>query len=311
MPLTLPAAGDAGLFYAAQTMRQLRQHCVSHRVDPKREDAILLLDALRAADGSTDGGRHTVPTVNRTSFLYAWQTATLGTNGDTAGRDSDLGVLRACQLFAEDYPRFYRQLILDALGRECAEECTSHADDADPREIALRHGEHRGFYALPADPQRLGFLRQWLTQAERDTLSVQDQLVAFLIRSFRVTPGLMWDELAMAALRHSRVWTQARHIVQLAWHLNDRTMSDGQVRDLSELSQRRILSHFAQLWEVEGGELDMAAMDRGIEAAGLAPAGRAFYLLARYNPTAVNLAIGPEDDHLATELGGTVSAPLV
>jgi hypothetical protein len=278
-----------------QEMRRLRSYCIGNRVDPKREDALLLLDALLSA--GPPGGRagSTVPVVHRTSFLYAWQIAALGSIGATTGRGSDLGVLRACQLFAQDYPRFHRQLILGAIVRECAEACglrTDRMNETDLRVAAVAHGEHRGFYALPADPLRLGFLTAWLTRAELDELSPDDQLVTFLVRSFRVTPGMMWDEIAMDALRGSKVWDDARHLVRMAWHLNDRVTGSAPDRSLSGLSQQRILSHFARHWDTEQDELGMAAMDRGIDPSGVAAVGRAFYVLARYNPDAVNLVIG-------------------
>lgn len=282
----------------AQEMRRLRSYCIGNRVDPKREDALLLLDALLSAGRPEARAGFTIPVVNRTSFLYAWQTAALGSIGDTTGRGSDLGVLRACQLFAQDYPRFHRRLILGAIARECAEECgprTERTDGADLPDAAVAHGEHRGFYALPADPPRLGFLADWLTRVELDKLSPKDQLVTFLVRSFRVTPGMMWDEIAMDALRDSKVWNDARHLVRMAWHLNDRVTGSAQDRSLSGLSQDRILGHFARQWDTERDELDRAAMDRGIDPSGVAAVGRAFYLLARYNPDAVNLAIGDAD----------------
>jgi len=37
----------------------------------------------------------------------------------------------------------------------------------------------------------------------------------------------------------------------------------------------------------------MAAMDRGVDPGGLVAAARAFYLLARYNPSATSLTVAP------------------
>jgi hypothetical protein len=64
---------------------------------------------------------------------------------------------------------------------------------------------------------------------------------------------------------------------------------DGHVNDLSP---EKILDLFARRWGVDRAELELAAMDRGVESLdSLTMAGRAFYLLARYNPEVVDLRV--------------------
>lgn len=290
----LDAAGrEAGI--DAETVRRVREYCVTHRLDPKRDDALLLLDALHRASRGEHSTPPAVPAVNRTSFLYLWQTAASGLDIGDSPHHGHLGALRACQLFADEYPRFHRQVVLRALAAACAEECgpiPPAADDAALADIALRHGEHRGLYRLPADPVRLGFLAQWLTGTERDTLTPNEQLITFLVRSFRVNPGLTWEELSIQRLRDQPCWKDARHIVQLAWEVNDRVFTEHQERHVNDLSAEKILGLIAQRWGVTRADLELAAMDRGLESSdSVTMAARAFHLLARYNPDLVQLEI--------------------
>ncbi|WIX91741.1 TfuA domain-containing protein [Amycolatopsis sp. DG1A-15b] len=291
---SLVAAGkEAGI--DAEAVRHIREYCVTHRLDPKRDDALLLLDALHRASRGEHSPPPDVPAVNRTSFLYLWQTAASGLGIGDSPHHGHLGALRACQLFAAEYPRFHREVVLRALATACAEECgpiPPAAGDPTPAHIALRHGEHRGLYRLPADPARLGFLAQWLTGTERDTLAPTEQLITFLVRSFRVNPGLTWEELSIQQLQDQPGWKDARQIVQLAWEVNDRVFTEHQERHVNDLSSEKILDLFAQRWEVARADLELAAMDRGLESLdSLTMAARAFYLLARYNPQLVHLEI--------------------
>ncbi|MFE3170322.1 TfuA-like protein [Amycolatopsis sp. NPDC059090] len=283
----LAAAGrEAGI--DPKLAREIGRYCVAHRLDPKRSDAILLVDALRRERPT----RLDPPAVNRTSFLYLWQTAALGLEIGDSPHQGDLGALRACQLFAADYPEFHRKVIFRALAAKCAGECGTEPGD-DDAEVALRHGEHRGLYRLPAEPERLGFLAaQWLTPAEQETLAPAERLRTFLVRSFRVNPGLTWEELPLRELREKPSWEDARRLVRLAWEVNDRVFAEGQDRDVNDLAHEKILDLFAGRWGVARAELELAAMDRGLESLdSLVMAGRAFYLLARYNPDLVRLAV--------------------
>ncbi|MYW90056.1 hypothetical protein G3I59_05330 [Amycolatopsis rubida] len=285
----LAAAGrEAGI--EPKLVREIGQYCVAHRLDPKRTDAILLLDALRRERQAPLDP----PAVNRTSFLYLWQTAALGLEIGDSPHQGDLGALRACQLFAADYPEFHRKVIFRALAAKCVEKCGT-APSVDDAETAVRHGEHQGVYRLPADPARLEFLAQWLTADERETLPPAERLRTFLVRSFRVNPGLTWEELPLRHLREKPSWQQARDLVRVAWEVNDRVFAEGEERDVNDLSSEKILDLFAQRWEVAREELELAAMDRGLESLdSLVMAARAFYLLARYNPDLVRLTVEAE-----------------
>ncbi|WP_116200012.1 TfuA-like protein [Amycolatopsis circi] len=297
----LAAAGrEAGI--DPKLAREIGQYCVAHRLDPKRSDAILLLDALRHERPTPLDP----PTVNRTSFLYLWQTAALGLEIGDSPHQGHLGALRACQLFAADYPEFHRTVIFRALAAKCVEECGTEPaiEDAAVAQIALQHGEHRGLYRLPADPERLRSLAaQWLTSAEQDILTPSEGLLVFLVRSFRVSPGLTWEELPLRQLREKPLWEDARRLVQLAWEVNDRVFGEGQERDVNDLSHEKILDLFAERWGVVRAELELAALDRGLESLdSLVMAGRAFYLLARYNPDLVRLTVEAADAPAASRL---------
>jgi hypothetical protein len=211
----LVAAGrEAGV--EEGTARELRRYCQAHRLDPKREDALELLETLRRASRGELSGPPEVPPLNRTSFLYLWQLAAAGLGYGDSPHLGDLGALRACQLFADEYPQLHRELVFDALAAECAAECGTDPAVADAREAALRHGEHRGCYRLPADPDRLGFLAQWLTETERATLPPSEQLAVFLVRSFRVNPGLTWEARSVEQVRERSSWPAARRVVSSA-----------------------------------------------------------------------------------------------
>ena len=61
---------------------------------------------------------------------------------------------------------------------------------------------------------------------------------------------------------------------------------------MNDLSSERILDLIAERWRVARADLELAAMDRGLESLdSLTMAARAFYLLARYNPDLVHLEI--------------------
>ncbi|MFD0585034.1 hypothetical protein [Dactylosporangium darangshiense] len=232
--------------------------------------------------------------MNRTSFLYAWQLAARGVGlGEDTARTSELGLLRACQLFADDYPAHHRRIALQALADECASECGEQKPSGtDPQERALRHGEHRGLYRLPANGSRLAFLDQWLKTAQTE-LSPCEQLTIFLVRAFRTAPGLPWDEPALGLLQEPSTRTAAQRFVRLAWQANDRALKDRPGVDLYSISKTRILDLLAERWDVPPDELELAALDRNFTSVEEAvTAARPFYLFARFNRTAARLRMG-------------------
>jgi len=281
------AAQEAGLDQGS--VETLRHHCETHRLDPKRTDALLLLDALRQASQSPPAAPPAIPALNRTSFLYLWETAAAGLEIGDSPHHGHLAALRACQLFADSYPAFHRATVLDTLAAACAEECGT--DPTVPAtETALRHGEHRGLYRRSAP---LEFLAHWLTPAELATLPRDEQITRFLVRSFRVNPGVTWEARSMQQLRTQPCWPAAQQIVKLAWTVNDQVFAANAERDVNDLSPDKILALYAARWGVARADLEAAVLDRGLESLdGLAMAGRAFYLLASYNPDRVALDLG-------------------
>jgi len=102
-----------------------------------------------------------------TVFLHRWRlrARSIDTGDD---RVPEMSVLRMCQLFAADYPAFYRDLDFGHLARECADICGVH-QAAGPLDVALAHARHRN--VIPdirsVGPEDLGFLDMWLTRTER------------------------------------------------------------------------------------------------------------------------------------------------
>ncbi|MET8826308.1 TfuA-like protein [Streptomyces sp. NPDC004610] len=274
----LPEAGaEAGL--DPSVAGALQRYCAAHRRDPKREDALLLIDHLRTG-GPSDGRNPRQPPgrVHRTAHLYAWQLA-----ARAASPESPLALLRACRLFADDYPQRHRELVLRALAAHCDRECGQEARGGSDAERALRHGAHHGLYRLPADPGRLGFLPLWLTAAEA-TLPVTEQLLTALVRSCRHTLRLPWDEDALALLEVPSVRDVALRFVRLAREVNDRALSGRRDKGVDALPRRLILDLLAQRWRTPHDDLELAALDRGFPSLDSAvTATRPFYLLARYN----------------------------
>ncbi|MEV7283141.1 TfuA-like protein [Streptomyces sp. NPDC093252] len=271
----LPEAGaEAGLDPSATGA--LQRYCLAHRRDPKREDALLLIDHLRTGGGPTSPapGR-----VHRTAHLYAWQLA-----AQAVSHESPLALLRACRLFADDYPRRHRAAVLRTLAAHCDRECGRDATGATDAERALRHGAHHGLYRLPADPARLGFLPLWLTAAEA-ALPVTEQLLTALVRSCRHTLRLPWDEEALTLLDEPSVRDPALRFVRLAREVNDRALSGRRgPGGVEAIPRRRILDLLAERWHTPHDDLGLAALDRGFPSLDSAvTATRPLYLFARYN----------------------------
>ncbi|MFF7987866.1 TfuA-like protein [Streptomyces sp. NPDC007901] len=286
----LPEAGaEAGLDAAA--VQELRRYCTAHRSDPKRADALLLLQRLRIA--AVDAGSSSEhPPVHRTSFLYTWQlVARKADAGQDISRSGGLGLLRACQLFADDYPVYHRNMVLSTLARQCARECQENESQGTDAERALRHGEHRGLYRLPADRERLGFLDQWLTPAEA-RLPLPEQLTAFLVRSCSTTLLLPWEEMALDLLTERSMLTSAQQFVSLAWEVNDRVLADRPDLSLDTLVPTKIRDLLAERWKLSSTDLGVAALDRGFTSIDHAiTAARPFYLFARYNQGTARLRL--------------------
>jgi hypothetical protein len=281
------AARRAGM--ADTAVDALARFCAEHPVNQKREDAFRVLEALCAR---TFEPRPAVPTLSRTSFLHAWEfRCARTTTGDGAESVSDLATLRACQLFAGNYPALYRQMVLNRLALECVEQCGT-PDHGDPADVAVSHGVHRGVYPPVTDGADLGFLRQWLTPAEDAALDPRERVVTFLVRSFRVSPGIVDDQGALTALRGQHALEAAQGLVKAADTMNKEVSRVHPHFTVASLSERRIAEWFAERWQTTVAELPMRALDRGLESvAALVAAARPFFLLAKYNPALVDIEL--------------------
>lgn len=265
----------------------LRELFATRPANPKRDDAIRLLGVMRRLTGTPSAPRTlSAPTV----YLHRWQ---LGARSlDTPdGPVAEMAVLRACQLFATDYPAFQRDLVMDALTRECAETCDRDAE-TDP---AWAHARHRDVLPDSDSPAALEFLDPWLTAAEREGLSARDRCAAFLVRSFQIAPGIPADGLALDRLRTRPAALAAARIVTAAARMNEAVRRRREAFDIHALSTGRIIEYTAGRWGVDPQDLELHALDRGIPSLDtLVAAARPYYMLAKYNPELVDLAVlGP------------------
>jgi hypothetical protein len=281
-------AREAGLPDAS--VEALRDACATRPVNLKRADALRLVRVLRQQVAHQPAGSTVAPTV----YLHRWQLGARGV-GTGDGRVTELSVLRMCQLFASDYPEFYRELVFAQLTRECADTCPDR-QPAGPLDSALAHARHRTVIpdAGSAVPEELTFLDLWLTPAERTSLSLPDQLGTFVVRGFQVAPGIPGDGVALDALRQHPATQAAAKLVNAARTVNEQAHQIQPTFDIHTLSADRILTHLAQRWSVDPETLEFHALDRGIESLDiLVAAARPYYLLSRYNPNLLNLRINP------------------
>lgn len=286
------------------TLERLRAVFATRAVNRKREDALRLLAVLHRLGDRPGAAR---PRVNRepTIFLHRWR---LGARSiDTAdGPAAEMSILRACQLFASDYPAFQRELVFEALARECTETC-GRSNATDLLDAALTHAQHRG--VIPdlrsLEPGDLDFLDPWLTPAERTTCSESDRLAAFLVRSFKIAPGIPPDDLALDRLRSQRVAPAVARVVSAAAQMNEQARQLQDDFDIHSLSADRILSYLAGRWGTEPEDLELHALDRGIASLDvLVAAARPYYLLAKYNPDLVDIRVDAAQGHEARAATG-------
>jgi hypothetical protein len=277
-----------GIGLATGAARGLEDFCREHTVDLKRADALLLLDRLTGSSPrSGPKKRH----LRRTVALHHWE---LGARGEPAGarglRVSHAARLRVCQLFARGYEQFHRRVVLELVARECARQCLTHRTGQPLVDTAVAHGRHRGFYAEQLDPSDFGFLTRWTAAAERRTQTPEQVLPAFVVRSFRMTPGMPPDAEAIARLEGTETFTRAGRIVEAAGRIETRARRFDHA--ISDLAADRVISWFAARWQVDPVDIEFAALDRGLESmATFLDTARAYYLLARYDPAAVELTL--------------------
>ena len=277
----------AGDVLPADRLAALGDFCRRSAVNLKRHDALLLVGQLQA-----DGARspEAAPgAVERTIFLYSWQLAARRPPGAQIG---DLAALRALQVLAPGYPQRYRQLVMSWLAGRCQVECGT--DPGLPTDkAAVAHGAHTGRYDMPGDEPHLSCLDGWLATSEH-SLSQRERAVRFLVRSLRVAPGIMFDELPLRALGHAL--PAGREAAGLAAHVNAKTKQNSPGFEVTALDVAKVAALLVRLWGCPPEDLVFAAMDRGFNSeADAIEAARHLYLLAEYNPEYTPISIGDQD----------------
>jgi hypothetical protein len=153
---------------------------------------------------------------------------------------------------------------------------------------AIAHGTHRGFFASDFE-----FLRTWLTPAEQSSLTLTEQLACFLTRSFRVAPGASTGDAGWQRLCTGPTADIARDIVAAAETVNSQARQRLPQYHPDALSRTRIIDWFADHWRVPAADIELAALDRGLESVDvLVAAARPYYLLAKYNRHLVTVSVG-------------------
>ncbi|GAA1973206.1 TfuA-like protein [Amycolatopsis minnesotensis] len=262
---------------ADETIAALERLESSNPANRKRTDALLLLDTLRHA--AREPARHAgLPVLSRTIFLHSWELKAAG-----AGPVPDLAVLRICQLFATDYPVRHRARVIDRLAAECARDCPVFPRDTAERAIA--HGVHIGLYPPLTDHEQFSFLVPWLTGDEQDRLSLPEKVLTFLVRSFQVSPGVPDDIGALTAMRSAPVAVSlATELAGAARQVNEGARAENPRFDLFSLAERQVVDWFAARWRTTPDELELHALDRGIDSVPtLVASARPYYLAAKYN----------------------------
>ncbi|MCO6009942.1 TfuA-like protein [Actinoallomurus purpureus] len=297
-PELIRLAREAGMPEAS--VQALQHLSATRAVNLQRDDALLLVQTLRTLeDGQANGSAPYAAnqpgfTVAPTVYLHRWQLGARGVDtGD--GWTAEMSILRMCQLFARDYPRFYRDLVFGHLAQECANTCQAQQAET-TLDTVLAHARHRSVVPdiRSAGPEDLSFLDLWLTTAERTSRSLADQLGTFVVRSFQLTPGVPADTLALDALRRRQVIPTVAKLVAAARSVNEHAQQIQSGFDIHTLSADRILSHLSELWGVEPGTLELHALNRGIGSLDvLTAAARPYHLLAKYNPDLVDLRVTP------------------
>ncbi|HZE41731.1 MAG TPA: TfuA-like protein [Stackebrandtia sp.] len=272
-------------------VRRLDGFCRGHAVDRKRSDAVELVHRLR----------ETAPVavkrspVSRTIFLHAWQVAAAGGDaGDGAGWVADLSVLRICQALADDYPGLHRATVLRRLADECRATCGGTTGDVE--DVAIAHGVHRGIYPPLDASADWSFLDGWLSGVERNHWGPRARVLAFLVRGFRVAPGIIDDLGAIGELlSRPDLVRRARRIAGYAREVNRGAADSEPGFSVAAIPSGRVVDWLCRRWHTTREELPYRVMDRGLDTVDTMVAGaRPYYLLATYNPHAAALSIAED-----------------
>lgn len=290
-PELILAARDAGV--SPSGIDALAELCANRPANPKRADALLLVKALRSPSPDDRPSRFALA---RTSFLDRWELSAQGAS-TAEGEVGEMAWLRVCQLFARDYPDFHRDLVLGYVAGDCATTC-GRDTIGEPMAAAIAHAVHRSFIPSPSSEQRyegqFKFLDQWLTPKEQRHSDLTDKIVSFLVRGFRITPGIAAERAALDALRGHPAADIARRHVRAAEWVNEQVRQRQSNFDIRRLSREQILAFFAKCWDTDQDNLELHALDRGISSLDMLVASAGpYYLLAKYNPATVDFRLTP------------------
>lgn len=266
------AARTAGLSAAATT--RLVDSRVDPAVDVKRQDALELVRVLREAEFREQ--RQTL-VFSETVLQHQW-----GLDAKGCDRGSVRDAVRVCQLFLVDFSARYHQAVLAHIANECFRECGTESNGSYVHTV-LAHARHRGVTGAIRDFVRSDACQDWLFPGERESPAEQQAMLA-LVRSFRVVPGVIPEELLALAVADSDLFGRARCIAQAAREVNAAVTTRDPSFSESQLSETRITEWLAFRWNVETAHFAVAALDRGFPSRAAAVASaRKFYLLVKYN----------------------------
>jgi hypothetical protein len=263
--------------------KRLVAYCSTNPVDRKRADAEQLLVALAAATPPDADRTDTSP--QRTIYLRDWQLAVVA---------DDLRALRLCQVLADGYAELHRATVVDALREDCRRQCGEPDPDPDP----VRHGAHRGWY--PDCPQWIDvrFLDRWTTTAERAGLELNELLTRFLVRSYRIRPGIADTERALASFRRHPARERALRLGPRVEEVNRMGREHRPDFEPAEIAADQVVTWLARRWSWPADELELAAFDRGFTClAELVDAARPAFLAAQCDPETRAFTLRPEQHH--------------
>jgi len=281
------AAAATAVGMGAAQVAELERFCREHPADVKRADTLRLVDVLRDPPPA-DEARHQL---NRTLYLYSWQMEAAGTSADDdRERISDLAVLRSCQVLARDYPDIHRRMVLDHIAADCLRHCGG-TEGTDPADTAIAHGVHRGILPPLSKAAEFDFLTPWLTRREQRGFDLRQQVIAFLVRSFRIAPGITNEEDAMVAAGTAYA-ESARALLRAAYAMNEQARGHTPDFRLESLREERVTEWVCDRWGAEPDELDLHALDRGLDSIPMVlAAARPVYLLARFQSDKAELRV--------------------
>ncbi|MEU4574382.1 TfuA-like protein [Nonomuraea sp. NPDC023979] len=132
---------------------------------------------------------------------------------------TDLDVLSAARLYADDYPDVHEEVLTGLLAGFAAERGLTTGAYARARlGGATSEGENGGGEGpLP------GNLASWLTEAERDTLSAEERLTLVMVRVWPVWQSEDWRPAVLERIRRSPRWPEWCDLVARADDAAERT----------------------------------------------------------------------------------------